>query len=81
MPSGVSSLSVGATGEDSGPEEKSRSYGFRGVVKEGSLYGEVGRFFAGLLKRKGFPFGSLKEGNVLLLGESNVVWGPFSAVR
>ena len=76
LPSGVSSSSACAIGEDSGPEEKSISKVFRGVVKGGSRYGEAGTSLTGLLKKYGFPFGSRSEGKEPLFGELDCAWDP-----
>lgn len=49
----MSSVSAGSTGDDSGPEEKSKSTGFRGVVNDGARKGDAGVPAGGLLKRNG----------------------------
>jgi hypothetical protein len=73
-------LSVGASGEEfSGPEEKSMSNGFRGVVNEGARNGDDGGGDAGVFEKKnGWLFGSRRDGKVVFLGESNSLCVPES---
>lgn len=78
LASGVSSLSSMSRGDEfSGPEEKSMSNGFRGVVNDGARYGEdevVDVVVVGALeKKKGWLLGSRRAGRLAFLGESNSV--------
>lgn len=71
LPSGVSSISAGSTGDDSGPEEKSKSAGFRGVVKDGARKGDAGVPAGGLLNKNGWEIGSLSTGRTVFCGDSS----------
>lgn len=69
----MSSLSVATRGDEfSGPEEKSISKGFRGVVNDGARNGEDGEGVGGAFEKKnGWLLGSRREGKEGFLGESN----------
>lgn len=70
-------MSVCSSGDEfSGPDEKSISKGFRGVVKEGARKGEDNGVEGAFEKKKGWLFGSRRDGKTDFFGELNSLWFP-----